>query len=256
MGAASRSVETFGGATELMHAAADAVVQAALDATRATGRFVVALSGGSTPNALFALLASDAYAREIDWSRVHVFWGDERCVPPDDPASNYRSARERLLDRVRVPEQQVHRIHGEDEPAAAAAAYQRELRTTFATPAGPPRLVPGARFDLVLLGMGPDGHTASLFPGTAAVREHERWVIAHQVTAAVSTWRITLTPVVLNAAAEVVFLVAGRDKATTLRRVLDGPREPETLPSQAIAPSAGRLRWLVDVDASAELGKG
>jgi 6-phosphogluconolactonase len=250
--AASRDVQFFGDASELTHAAAEAVVESALEAVRATGRFVIALSGGSTPNALFELLASDAYVRRIDWSRVHVFWGDERCVPPDDAASNYRSARDRLLARVAVPEPQVHRIHGEDDPTAAAAAYEQDLRATFATPTGPPRQTPGTRFDLVLLGMGPDGHTASLFPSTAAVRETERWVVAHRV-AAVSMWRITLTPVVLAAAADVVFLVAGRDKAATLHRVLDGPYQPEMLPSQAIRPTAGRLRWLVDAAAAAEL---
>jgi 6-phosphogluconolactonase len=250
--ATSRDVEIVAGPAELTAAAAEVVVQAAADATRATGRFVVALSGGSTPNALFELLASDAYARRIDWSRVHLFWGDERCVPPDDPASNYRSARERLLDRVPIPERNVHRIHGEDDPPAAAAAYEQELRTTFATPVGPPRTEPGARFDIVLLGMGPDGHTASLFPKTAAVHETERWVIAHRVEA-VSMWRITMTPVVLGAAAEIVFLAAGRDKATTLHRVLEGPRQPDVLPSQAIRPVAGRLRWLVDAAAAAQL---
>jgi 6-phosphogluconolactonase len=251
MGAEVRVLEDL---ASLMHAAAEIAVEAAGDAMRTTGRFVVALSGGSTPNALYDLLAGNAYARLIDWSKAHVFWGDERCVPPDDPASNHRSARARLLDRVAVPPSQVHRIHGEDDPAAAAAAYERELRTTFATPTGPPRTTPGARFDLVLLGMGPDGHTASLFPSTAAVHETVRWVVAHRVDA-VSMWRVTLTPVVLNAAAAVVFLVAGRDKAATLRRVLEGPRQPDLLPSQAIVPSHGRLRWLVDAAAASELGR-
>jgi 6-phosphogluconolactonase len=247
-------VQVFEDAASLTRAAADVVAETAADAVRATGRFVVALSGGSTPNALFELLASPAHAGRIDWARVHVFWGDERCVPPDDAASNYRSARERLLDRVPVPRNQVHRMRGEDDPGAAAVAYQDAIRTIFATPAGPPRTVPGARFDLVLLGMGPDGHTASLFPSTAAVRESVRWVVGHHV-AAVSAWRVTLTPIVFDAAAEVVFLVAGRDKAATLRRVLEGPRDPDLLPSQAIAPSTGRLRWLVDAAAASELAR-
>jgi 6-phosphogluconolactonase len=249
---ASREVQIFDGVAQLMQAAAGAFVQAAADAVRTTGRFVVALSGGSTPNALFDLLASATWAPRIDWSRVHVFWGDERCVPPTDPASNYRSARERLLDRVAVPASQVHRMRGEDDPAAAATSYERELRATFATPSGPPRTVPGARFDLVLLGMGPDGHTASLFPGTAPVHESVRWVVAHDVQK-VSMWRLTLTPIVIDAAAEVVFLVAGPDKAPTLRRVLEGAPAPDLLPSQAIAPEAGRLRWLVDAAAASEL---
>jgi 6-phosphogluconolactonase len=236
-----------------MHAASELFVRTADVAMRARGRFVVSLSGGSTPNALYELLATEAFARRIDWTRVDVFWGDERCVPPDDPASNYRSARERLLDRIPIPTERVHRVRGEDEPVAAAAAYERELRATFATPDGPPRTSPGAHFDLVLLGLGHDGHTASLFPGTAPVHEPTRWVVAHDVAAA-SMWRITLTPLVLNAAAEVAFLVAGSEKAGILRRVLEGPRQPNVLPSQAIAPSAGCLRWLLDADAAAELG--
>jgi 6-phosphogluconolactonase len=250
MGAAE--VEVFRSTDALMQAAADEFVRCAVEATRARGRFAVALAGGSTPAGLYALLARDAYARRIEWARVHVFWGDERCVPPGNPASNYRMAREHLLDRVPVPERSVHRVRGEGDPAEAATAYERELRAAFATPEGPPRPTPGSRFDLVLLGMGGDGHTASLFPGTSAVRERERWVRAQHV-AAVSMWRVTLTPVVINAAAEVAFLVAGREKAPTLHRVLEGPYQPDALPAQAIAPHAGRLCWLVDAAAAADL---
>jgi len=165
----------------LMEAAAARFVSAAGTALRASGRFVVALAGGSTPKALYALLAGAPWAGRVDWSRVHVFWGDERCVPPDDPASNYRMACEALLAHVPVSERNVHRIRGEDDPRRAAAAYERVLRETFATPVGPPRRAPGARFDLVLLGMGDNGHTASLFPGGTAVRETERWVVAERV---------------------------------------------------------------------------
>src|SRR5437867_12130990 len=236
----------------LMEAAAARFVSAAGAALRASGRFVVALAGGSTPKALYALLAGAPWAGRVDWSRVHIFWGDERCVPPDDPASNYRMTREALLAHVPVSEQNVHRIRGEDDPHRAAAAYERVLRETFATPVGPPRPAPGARFDLVLLGMGDNGHTASLFPGGTAVRESERWVVAESV-AEVRMWRITLTPVVLNGAAEVLFLVSGGDKASMLHRVLDGPVRPDTYPAQIVAPHHGRLRWLVDTDAAAEL---
>lgn len=236
----------------LMHTAAELWVAAAASAIGASGRFAVALSGGATPERLYRLLATDPYASGLDWSRVHAFWGDERCVPPDDPASNYRMAREALLARVPIPAENVHRVRGEDEPAAAAAAYERDLRETFATPDGPPHLSPGRRFDLVLLGMGEDGHTASLFPGTAALREPARWVRAVH-PAAVPTARVTLTPAVINAAAEVAFLVSGRAKAATLRRVREGPYRPDALPAQIIAPRAGRLRWLVDADAAADL---
>lgn len=236
----------------LMHAAAELWVAAAAAAIGASGRFAVALSGGATPERLYRLLATEPYASRLDWSRVHAFWGDERCVPPDDPASNYRMAREALLARVPIPAENVHRIRGEDEPAAAAAAYERALRGAFATPDGPPHLSPGRRFDLVLLGLGGDGHTASLFPDTAALREGARWVRAVR-PAAVSPARVTLTPAVINAAAEVAFLVAGPAKAATLRRVREGPYRPDALPAQIVAPRAGRLRWLVDADAAADL---
>jgi len=235
-----------------MEAGAAAFVTAARAAIAAHGRFVTALSGGSTPRALFQLLATERFVSAVDWSRVHVCWGDERAVPPDAEASNYRMAREALLDHVPVPAAHVHRIRGEDPPSVAADTYERTLRTLFATPVGPPRPLPGARFDLVLLGMGDNGHTASLFPGLHAVREAERWVVAESV-AEVGMWRITLTPVVLNAAAEVVFLVAGADKAAMLHRVLDGPVRPDALPAQVVAPHDGRLRWLVDTDAAARL---
>src|SRR5580765_3568353 len=149
---------------DVAHAAADRLVTAASRAIEASGRFTIALSGGSTPRALYTLLASPAYQDRIDWPRVHVAFGDERCVPPDDPASNYRMARQALLDDVPIPPAQVHRLRGEDPPEVAADAYEQELRALFATPEGPPRDATGARFDLVLLGMGDNGHTASLFP--------------------------------------------------------------------------------------------
>jgi 6-phosphogluconolactonase len=236
-----------------MQAAAELFVCAAAEAIEASGRFAVALSGGSTPQGLYALLANDLCSTRIDWSFVHVFWGDERCVPPSNPASNYRMARVTLLARVPVPASNVHRIRGEDEPAAAAAAYERKLRELFGTPVGEPRTSAGARFDLIFLGVGADGHTASLFPGSAAVRETRRWVMAEDI-ADVSMSRVTLTPVVINAAAAIVFLVSGREKSAILHRVLEGPYEPDAMPAQAIAPRAGRLRWLADADAAADLG--
>lgn len=235
----------------LMHAAAERFVAAAARGIAATGRFAVALAGGSTPRGLYALLATDAYAARVDWARVHAFWGDERCVPPDDPASNFRAARDALLAHVPIPDGHVHRVRGEDDPDAAAAAYEGDLRAFFATPSGPPRLAPGARFDLVLLGMGADGHTASLFPADPPGAPGA-WAIAVQRVPP-ATPRVTLTPAVFDAAAEVVFLVAGRAKADTLRRVLQGPRRADALPAQRIAPRAGTLRWLVDASAAADL---
>jgi 6-phosphogluconolactonase len=252
MGTTVDTVEIYPTGDALMQAAAQRFAACAEAAIQAAGRFVVALSGGSTPKRLYALLATEPYAGRVQWSRVHVFWGDERCVPPDDPASNYRTAREALLSRVPVPEGNVHRMRGEDDPGSAAAAYERELREIFVTPDGPPACTPARRFDLVLLGMGDNGHTASLFPGTPAVRETERWVMAQCVNA-VSMWRVTLTPVIINSAAEVTFLVSGGEKAGMLRRVLKGPNMPDALPAQAIAPGHGRLRWLVDATAAADL---
>jgi 6-phosphogluconolactonase len=226
-------------------AAADAVVSAAKAAIAASGRFLLVLSGGSTPKALYALLAGPSCASRVDWSRTHVFWGDERCVPPTDAGSNFRMAREALLDHVPLPAEQIHRMRGEDDPARAAAAYEATLRGTFSDGV--------ARFDLVLLGMGDNGHTASLFPGLAAVREASRWVVAEYVPE-VSMWRLTLTPPALNAAARVVFLVVGADKAAMLKRVLQGPRDPNLLPAQAITPTAGaEIAWILDRGAAASL---
>ena len=246
-----RHVEVLPDAAALMEAAAEHLVTRAAAAIRSSGRFVVALTGGATPKPLYESLASPRYADRIDWSRVHVFWGDERCVPPTDHASNYRMTRETLLDHVPVSTSAVHRIHGEDPPTVAAAAYEADLRRLFSTPEGPPRATSGACFDLVLLGMGDNGHTASLFPGLTAVHERRRWVMAEYV-AEVSMWRVTLTPPVINAAADVVFLVSGSGKAAMLQQVLEGPHRPDALPAQAIVPNSG-CTWLVDAPAAAEL---
>jgi 6-phosphogluconolactonase len=232
-------------AAALADAAAGRFVAAAGDAIGSRGQFIVALSGGSTPRDTYLRLGTGALVSKVTWSRVQVLWGDERCVPPHAVESNYRMARETLLDRVPVRAANVHRIHGEDEPTTAAGVYETTLRALLRTPAG-------ARIDLVLLGLGEDGHTASLFPGSTAVHEQTRWVMAARAAAA-SMWRITLTPAVINAAAEVLFLVSGGAKAGILRRVLEGPRRPEELPAQAIAPSNGRVHWCVDAAAAAEL---
>ncbi|PYP16434.1 MAG: 6-phosphogluconolactonase [Gemmatimonadetes bacterium] len=232
-------------AAALADAAAGRFITAARDAIASHGQFIVALSGGSTPRDTYLLLGTEALVSRVMWSRVQVLWGDERCVPPDHIESNYRMARETLLDRVPIPAANVHRVHGEDDPATAAEVYEATLRALLRTPAG-------GRIDLVLLGLGEDGHTASLFPGNAAVQERTRWVMAARASAA-SVWRITLTPAVINAAAEILFLVSGGGKAGILRRVLEDPRRPQELPAQAIAPSNGRVRWCVDAAAAADL---
>jgi len=253
---ADRPVEVVPDADALAEAAARRFAAAAESAIRARGRFVVALSGGNTPRGAYQRLAQGRSGLTVAWPQVQVCWGDERCVPPDHAESDYRMARETLLDHVGIPPANVHRIRGEDDPAAAARAYEAVLRALCETPAGPPRAVPGASFDLVLLGLGPEGHTASLFPASGALTEGSRWVMAEYGGTDPRVWRITLTPPVINAAGEVLFLVSGRAKAAILRRVLEGPRLPRELPAQAIAPSRGRLRWLVDQAAAAELGVG
>lgn len=234
----------------VMAAAAERFVEAAARATGARERFLVALSGGSTPEQLYRLLASEPYRSRVDWSRVRVFWGDERCVPPDDAASNYRMARQALLDNIPIPAANVHRIRGEAEPAVAAREYEDVLREQLGIADGPPR--PDAGLDLVLLGLGPDGHTASLFPGSPALLERERWCLATEGPVA-PHGRVTLTPVVLRTAGALLFLVTGSDKAVVLRRVLgDGPGS-EREPTRAVQDRPGAVQWLVDSAAAAGL---
>jgi 6-phosphogluconolactonase len=199
---------------------------------RQRGPFRVALSGGSTPQSLYEMISCPPFHRRIPWAQVHAFWGDERCVPPDRPDSNYRMARQVLLDRVSIPPVNVHRIHGEWPPERAADAYQEELVA---------HLGPGGQFDLILLGMGADGHTASLFPGTTALTERERAVVAVYV-AKLRTWRVTLTLPALNAARHVLFLVSGATKAPALKDVRAGV----PLPAGLVRPTDGQLTWLVD----------
>lgn len=230
-------------------AAAERFVALAREAVAARGRFVVALSGGSTPRALFQLLAKEPFRSQPAWDRVEVFWGDERSVPPTHNDSNYRMAKEALLDHVPVPASRVHRIQAErDDVAAAAADYEAEIARVLGGTAGgtPPAL------DLILLGMGPDGHTASLFPGTTALGEQRRWVVANWVPK-FNTNRVTLTYPILNRGTQVLFLAAGSDKAETLREVLEGPADLPRLPSQGIRPAAGGPVWLVDRAAAAKL---
>ena len=243
-------IETFPTPERLADAVARHIVARAAGAISATGRFTLALAGGSTPLDAYALLATDALAHRVEWGRVHVFWGDERCVPPDDPRSNYRMAKEVMLDRVPIPAHQIHRIRGEDDPEKAAAEYERELRALLGGEERALNEVKG--LDLALLGLGEDGHTASLFPGQAAVHETARWVMAVYVPE-MTMWRITLTPALLNTARHVTFVVSGANKALRLQQVLGGPFTPGVLPAQAIRPLEGRLTWMVDQAAAGRL---
>jgi len=218
--------------TSLARAAAERFVTLTQEAIAARGRFDVALAGGGTPRTTYKLLATPELASQVDWSRVHVFWGDERSVPPTDPDSNARMARETLLDRVGIPEASIHRIRGEWPPEAAAQDYEREILEILGKQ---------PRFDLILLGMGTDGHTASLFPGSAAICENERLVVAAYVKA-LKAWRITITLPLINAARHVLILVSGTTKAEALARIRSG----QPLPAALVSPVNGRLTWLVD----------
>jgi 6-phosphogluconolactonase len=240
-------LRVFTGAKGLAIAAVAEFVARARAAVAQHRRFTVALSGGSTPNRFYALLAGRRRAgtSSIPWAKIHVFWGDERVVPPGHPDSNFRAANEALLVQVPIPQANVHRIRTEGRsPAGAAALYEHELRTFFRLPAG--RF---PRFDLVVLGLGADGHTASLFPGSEALREDTRLVVAPLV-AKLGTQRITLTLPVLNNARAVIFLVSGEQKSEALARALQGGVGSEALPARLVRPRDGVLRWLVDRSAA------
>ena len=228
----------------LAHEAARRFTGMAREAIDSRGRFSVALSGGSTPGALFSLLAEAPYREQIPWPEVDLFWGDERCVPAGDPGSNYYMAEETLIARVPIPAENVHRIRGELAPEAAARTYDKTLRDFFCGPY--------ARFDLVLLGLGNDGHTASLFPGSSVLDERERLALA--VTAVYEdrpAERVTLSLAAINTARHVLFLVTGSAKAEIVRAVLEGSREQ--FPAQRIQPGAGALTWLLDEEAGSLL---
>ena len=232
---------------ELSREAAARFRRVAADRVAAAGRFSVALSGGSTPRALYRLLGEPPFREAIDWPRVHLFWGDERFVPPDHADSNYRLAREAFISRVPIPSGNVHPMPTEAaDPNAAAAQYEETLRRFLAVPEGE-----WPRFDLILLGLGADGHTASLFPGSPLLDEHRRLVAAAHVPK-LDAWRLTLTPPALRGARHVVFLVSGSDKASVLREVVEGPYDPHRLPAQLVQPEKGDLTWLVD-EAAASL---
>ena len=245
----TRSIEVLASAPDLFHAAAEEFVRAARTAIGAQGRFAVALSGGSTPKALYSLLATN-YA-DFVWNRVFLFFGDERHVPPTDADSNYRMVNESLLTKIQIPTENVFRVPAENPDAAAAASeYEAQLRRFFELRSGDrPGEFP--RFDLILLGLGPDGHTASLFPDSPALDEQSRLVVANWV-AKFNAHRITFTFPVLNRAAEIIFLASGADKADMVRQVLEGKNTPP-LPSQRVQPSDGKLLWMLDEAAAAKL---
>jgi len=225
---------------------ADFIADLAARALAERGRFIIALSGGGTPEPIYARLASPDYRDRMAWEKVHIFFGDERCVPPDDARSNYRMVREAWLDHSPIPAANIHRIRAEDDPALEALRYEQDIAGLYRSARLP-------AFDLVLLGMGENGHTASLFPGTAVLRETVRWVVAQYVEV-MTAWRVTFTVPLINAARHVAFLAEGAGKAQMLRNVLEGPYQPDVWPSQLIQPVSGELHWLVDAAAAANIG--
>jgi 6-phosphogluconolactonase len=231
------TIRVFDDLETLSQAAADIFVEIAGQSIASRRRFSVALSGGNTPRRFYEILASVSFRDRIQWGAVHVFWGDERCVPESDLRSNARMARQSLLDHVPIPAKNIHPMRGELPPADAAAQYESELRQFFGDQ--PPVL------DLVLLGLGDNAHTASLFPHTLVLDEKERWVSEVYITEQ-DMYRVTLTAPLINQAAQVVFLVSGAEKASALQSVLEGAYQPDEYPAQLIHPNRANPIWLVD----------
>ncbi|HUR44355.1 MAG TPA: 6-phosphogluconolactonase [Candidatus Saccharimonadales bacterium] len=244
-----REIQIVSDSAALLRTAAEIYISAARQSVAKSGRFAVALSGGSTPKEVYSLLADDAeLCSQVPWRQTYFFFGDERNVGPNDSESNYRMAQEAMLAKLPIDTSQVHRIKSEGQDIAMAATlYADDLRRFFQPKAGE-----FPRFDLVLLGLGPDGHTASLFPGTRALQERNLWVCPNWVPK-LQAYRITLTVPVINHAVRVLFLVRGGDKAQAVKAVLEGAYEPQQLPAQMINPHSGSLSWLLDRAAGAFL---
>jgi 6-phosphogluconolactonase len=246
-------VRIFRDADELSRSVAKWIADSIAATLRRSDRFTIALSGGSTPKLLHKILASAPYKDQIDWSKLHIFWGDERDVPFEDSRNNAKMAYDTLLNFVQVPASQVHVMRTDIAPEQSAAEYEKILHRYFDVPAGVASAsAPANSFDLVLLGMGDDGHTLSLFPGTAAVHEEKAWAIAYFLKAQ-DMYRITLTKTIVNRAARIAFLTTGAGKAHALNEVINGSYDPDLYPSQEIKPIAGELLWFVDEAAAAGL---
>ncbi len=246
----SRTIRQLSDKDQVSRVGAEEFVRLSKEAIAARGRFTVALSGGSTPRSLHQLLAASPFKEQVDWSRIEFFWGDERSVPPEHKDSNFGMARDTLLSKLTIPAEHVHRMQAErSDRDQAARDYQAEIARVFGVKGdGPP-----PSFDLIFLGMGPDGHTLSLFPHTTALNETTPWVVKNFVPK-FNTDRLTFTKTMANAAAHVIFLVAGEDKAAPLHEVLEGAPNPQEYPSQMIQPK-GELLWLIDAAAGAKLQK-
>jgi 6-phosphogluconolactonase len=238
-------IHRFNDPQALAKGAASFLIKRGQAAQAAERVFSLALSGGSTPEATYRVVAEQVGGADLDWERVRFFWGDERCVPPDDPASNFRMARQALINHLPVPEDHVFRMACEGDPEQGAMDYEATLRQQFGELSLP-------QFDLILLGLGPDGHTASLFPGTKALDSGGRWVLPNFVEK-MDAWRMTLSLEVINSAAAVAFLVQGAEKAEVLSRVLEAGGEASPYPAAHVRPVSGELHWFVDAAAAARL---
>ena len=235
-------------ADELYVRAAEETAHTAGESICTHGEFTLCLSGGSTPAATYDLLAT-RFHLSVDWKEVQFFWGDERCVPPNDPESNFAMANRTMLGKLALKPDQVHRMRGEEEPAAAAKAYEEELRKHFGLGDGE-----FPRFDLIMLGLGDNRHTASLFPGDSALHETQRMVVAVEVDAKPRK-RLTLTPPAINNAQRIMFLATGQGKAAAVKDVLEGPRDPDKFPAQIVAPHDGEVIWMLDKAAASLLSR-
>ncbi len=222
-------------------------VSASKNSIAAKKRFAVAISGGATPRRLYILLGSEAYRHQVDWDHVHFFWADERCVPKEDEESNFRTAFDTLLSKVGLPDRNIHRIKGEQSPDKAARDYEEEIRRFFKGSERP-------RFDLIILRMGEDGHTASLFPGSKSLEETVRLAVPVYLEKPKKN-RITLTLAVLNDADQILFLVAGPSKAAVLSEILGDGEKKKEFPAGLIRPASGNITWLIDQEAAAKLGE-
>jgi 6-phosphogluconolactonase len=233
-------------AEDLFVRATEEIVHISGEAICTHGQFSWCLTGGHTPADIYSLIAT-RFHLSVDWKAVHIFWGDERCVPPDNPDSNYGMANRTMLSKLNLDPGRIHRMHGEDDPDLAAGEYEDELRSFFSVQKGE-----FPRFDLVLLGMGDNVHIASLFPGIPAIHEKRRMVVAVDVDAP-ERKRLTLTPPVLNNAARVMFIVSGQGKAQAVKTALEGPRDPDKYPAQLIDANQGEVMWLLDRPAASLL---
>ncbi len=239
-------IRIFDNLESLSRAATKLFIETSAQAISGRGRFLVALSGGNTPSELYRSLAQSPYKEQVDWTHVHAFWGDERCVPIGDSENSYRQAYDALLSHVPTPAENIHRVESDLEPAEAAKDYALVLKQ-FASPP-----LDWTRFDLVLLGMGADGHTASLFPGSEVNVSTPTLAVTAQYQNRPAN-RVTLTPLVLNSARRIIFLVSGESKAQTLANVLYGGYDPEQFPAQRIHPTDGELIWMADQSAASKL---